>query len=65
MTGLGMHSMGWVRGVWAIDMTFMMLLFWFLVIAGLNSRSGGSRMIRTNGAIGSRPGDNLVMLWAV
>lgn len=35
MTGLGMHSMGWMRGVWAIDMTFMMLLFWFLVIAGL------------------------------
>ena len=33
--GWGMHPMGWMGGVWGIGMMFMMLLFWFLVIAGL------------------------------
>lgn len=33
--GWGMHPMGWMGGMWGIGMMFMMLLFWFLVIAGL------------------------------
>src|SRR5918995_1768449 len=33
--GWGMHPMGWMGGMWGIGMMFMMLLFWFLVIASL------------------------------
>lgn len=65
MTGLGMHSMGWMRGVWGIDMTFMMLLFWFLVIAGLILAVRWFQNDQKEQRGRSRPGDNLVMLWAV
>ena len=33
--GWGMHPMGWMGGMCGIGMMFMMLFFWFLVIAAL------------------------------
>ncbi len=33
--GWGMHPMGGMGGMWGMGLMFMMLLFWFLVIAGL------------------------------